>query len=69
MLRYSYVVKCEEVIKDSEGNIKEIYVKYDPKSRGGKGKKVKGMIHWVSAKTAVDVKVNLYDKLFTEADP
>jgi len=50
-LRYAYLVKCEEFIKDKNGNIKEIHVVYDPESLGGKssdGRKVKGIIHWVA---------------------
>lgn len=68
-LRYAYFIKCEEVIKDDEGNIVELRCTYDPLSKGGKspdGRKVKGTLHWVSASEAVDAEVRLYDKLFTK---
>ena len=67
-LRYAYILKCESVIKDETGNVIELRASIDPDSkRGGatSGRKVKGTIHWVSAKHAVDAEVNLYDRLFT----
>jgi glutaminyl-tRNA synthetase len=71
-LRYAYYIKCEEVIKDDAGNITELRCTYDPESKGGKtpdGRKVKGIIHWVSAEHAVKAEVRLYDRLFTDPDP
>lgn len=71
-LRYAYIVKCREAILDDEGNIVEIRCVYDPESRGGKspdGRKVKGTIHWVAAKTAKKAEVRLYDKLFLAENP
>lgn len=71
-LRYAYFIKCDEVIKDSSGNIKELRCSYDPETRGGNapdGRKVKGTIHWVAADTAVTAEVRLYDRLFNVPDP
>ncbi len=71
-LRYSYLIKCEEVIKDSEGNIIELRCSYDPESGNGSssdGRKVKGVIHWVSAEHAVKAEVRLFDNLFSKEDP
>lgn len=67
-LKYSYIVKCEEVIKDSNGNITEIRCTYDPASKPGAGewRSVKGTIHWVSVADAEKLEVRLIDKLFTE---
>lgn len=67
-LKYTYIVKCEEVIKDSDGNITEIRCTYDPTSRPGAGewRSVKGTIHWVSVADAEKLEVRLIDKLFTE---
>jgi glutaminyl-tRNA synthetase len=72
-LRYAYFVRCEEVVKDGEGNVVELRCTYDPETRGGDnppdGRKVKATLHWVSAKQAVDAEVRLYDTLFTVRDP
>ena len=71
-LRYAYFVTCTDVLKDEEGNITEVYCTYDPATRGGDspdGRKVKGTIHWVSAKHALDAEVRLYDRLFTKSNP
>ena len=72
-LRYAYIIKCEEVIKDSNtGEITELRCSYDPDTKSGTGssnKKVKGTIHWVSAEHAIDAEVRLYDRLFTVEDP
>ncbi|PIE56472.1 MAG: glutamine--tRNA ligase [Desulfobulbus propionicus] len=71
-LRYAYLVTCQEVIKDEAGNIVEIRCTYDPQTRGGAapdGRKVKGTIHWVSARHAQKVEVRIYDRLFSEAFP
>ena len=71
-LRYAYFIKCDEVIKDSEGNIVELRCSYDPASKGGNspdGRKVKGTIHWVSAEHAIDAEVRLFDRLFSKENP
>ena len=71
-LRYGYLIKCEEVIKDENGEIVELRCTYDPESAGGgssDGRKVKGVIHWVSAKDAVEAEVRLYDNLFSKEAP
>ncbi|WP_321368098.1 glutamine--tRNA ligase/YqeY domain fusion protein [uncultured Draconibacterium sp.] len=71
-LRYGYLIKCNEVIKDENGKIVELHCTYDPESKGGKssdGRKVKGVVHWVSAKHAVKSEVRLYDRLFTDEEP
>jgi glutaminyl-tRNA synthetase len=71
-LRYGYLIKCNEVIKDNEGNIIELHCTYDPESKGGKssdGRKVKGVVHWVSAEHAVKSEVRLYDRLFNDETP
>ncbi|PKP00217.1 MAG: glutamine--tRNA ligase [Bacteroidetes bacterium HGW-Bacteroidetes-8] len=69
-LKYSYIIKCEEVIKNSEGEITEIRCTYDPSSRPGTGewRSVKGTIHWVSAAHATEIDVNLFDRLFTNPE-
>ena len=71
-LRYAYIIKCEEVIKDDNGNIIELRCTYDPDTKSGTGKsnkKVKGTLHWVSAKHAVNAELRLYDRLFNVEDP
>jgi glutaminyl-tRNA synthetase len=71
-LRYAYIIKCEEVIKNDKGDVIELVCTYDPETKSGKGtskKKVKGTIHWVSTKHAVSAEVRLYDKLFTVENP
>ena len=71
-LRYAYFVTCTDVVKDAEGNVQEIHCTYDPASRGANspdGRKVKGTIHWVSAKYALPAEVRLYEQLFSVADP
>jgi glutaminyl-tRNA synthetase len=71
-LKYAYIIKCEEVIKDAAGNLTELRCTADLDSKSGgatAGRKVKGTIHWVSATHAVDAEVRLYDRLFTEAEP
>ncbi len=71
-LRYSYLIKCEEVVKDAEGNITELRCTYDPQSGDGSssdGRRVKGVIHWVSAAHAVEAEVRLFNPLFVTEDP
>jgi len=71
-LRFGYIIKCEEVIKNDAGEVIELHCSYDPDTRSGTGtsdKKVKGTIHWVSASHGVPAKVRLYDRLFTVPDP
>lgn len=71
-LRYGYFIKCEEVVKDDQGNVVELRCSYDPATRGGyapDGRKVQGTLHWVSASHALDAEVRLYDRLFTRPDP
>ena len=71
-LRYAYFITCTDVIKDSDGNVIELHCTYDPSTKSGSapdGRKVKGTIHWVSAKDAVDAEVRLYDRLFKKSDP
>ena len=71
-LKYAYIIKCEEVIKDAAGNILELRCTADLDSKSGganANRKVKGTIHWVSAAHSVDAEVHLYDRLFVEAEP
>ncbi len=71
-LKYAYIIKCDEVIKDAAGKLVELRCTADLDSKTGgatAGRKVKGTIHWVSAAHAVDAEVRLYDRLFTEAEP
>jgi glutaminyl-tRNA synthetase len=71
-LRYAYFIKCTGVVKDAQGNIKEVHCTYDPATRGGDSpdkRKVKATIHWVSAPHAFDAEVRLYEHLFTKPDP
>lgn len=71
-LKYAYIVRCDEVVKDAAGNITELRCTADLDSKTGgptAGRKVKGTIHWVSAHHAVDAEVRLYDRLFTRAEP
>jgi len=71
-LRYGYAITCNEVIQDDTGNVVELRCTYDPLTAKGQtpdGRKIKGIIHWVSAEQAVDAEVRVYDRLFTEANP
>ena len=70
-LRNAYVIRCNEVVKDELGNIVELRCSYDPDTLGKKpeGRKVKGVIHWVSANHAVEAEVHLYDRLFNHPNP
>ena len=65
-LKHAYIIKCESIVKDDEGNIVEVHCTYDPESKTGgatASRKVKGTLHWVSANHAVPVEVRLYDHL------
>ncbi|WKS96138.1 glutamine--tRNA ligase/YqeY domain fusion protein [Riemerella columbina] len=73
-LKSAYIIKAERVEKDENGEITTIYATYDPKSKSGSGteeslRKVKGTLHWVSAKHAEPIEVRIYDRLFTEPQP
>ncbi len=71
-LRYGYIIKCEEFVKNENGEIVELHCTYDPETKSGTGtskKKVKGTIHWVPAKQSVKAEVRLYDRLFISEDP
>ena len=71
-LKSAYIVKCSGCKKDEDGNVVEVYAEYDPATRGGNtpdGRKVRGTIHWVDAQNALDATCNLYDNLFSVADP
>ncbi|MBU8882775.1 glutamine--tRNA ligase/YqeY domain fusion protein [Kaistella sp. DKR-2] len=73
-LKSAYIIKAERVEKDENGEITAIYATYDPKSKSGSGteeslRKVKGTLHWVSAKHALPVEVRIYDRLFTTPQP
>ncbi|MDQ2659622.1 MAG: glutamine--tRNA ligase/YqeY domain fusion protein [Verrucomicrobiota bacterium] len=71
-LKYAYIIKCDEVIKDADGRVTELHCTADLESKSGgatSNRKVKGTIHWVSAPHALDAEVRLYDRLFTIAEP
>jgi glutaminyl-tRNA synthetase len=71
-LRFGYIIQCDEVIKNEAGDVVELRCSYDPDTRSGTGssdRKVKGTIHWVSCRHAIDASVRLYDRLFTDANP
>ncbi len=71
-LKGAYIIKCENVVKDADGNITQIECTYDPESHSGApgaARKVKGTLHWVSAAHAVDAEVRLYDRLFNVENP
>jgi glutaminyl-tRNA synthetase len=71
-LKYAYIIKCDEVVKDASGNITELRCTADLDSKTGgptAGRKVKGTIHWVSAAHSIDAEVRLYDRLFTVPEP
>lgn len=73
-LKNAYIIKAESVVKDDKGEVIEIHCSYDPQSRSGSGteesmRKVKGTLHWVSAKHAMEAEVRLYDRLFTVESP
>jgi len=71
-LRFAYIIRCDDVVKDDSGEVVELRCSYDPDTRSGAGtsdRKVKGTIHWVSAEHAVPAEIRLYDRLFTVPDP
>ncbi|MCF6280036.1 MAG: glutamine--tRNA ligase, partial [Flavobacteriaceae bacterium] len=73
-LKNAYIIKAESCVKDSEGNITEIHCTYDKDSRSGSGseaskRKVKGTLHWVSVKHAIQAEVRVYDRLFSDEAP
>ena len=71
-LRFGYIIRCDEVIRNEAGEITELRCSYDPDTRSGTGtsdRKVKGTIHWVSVQHAVPASIRLYDRLFTVPDP
>jgi glutaminyl-tRNA synthetase len=70
-LRYAYVIRCEEVIRDTDDNVIELHCSYDPATLGAnpEGRKVKGVIHWVSVVHGLEAEVRLYDRLFTHPSP
>lgn len=71
-LKSAYIVKCEGLKKDENGNIVEIHCTYDPESRSGSegsARKVKATLHWVSARHAIEAEVRLYDRLFLDSEP
>ncbi len=71
--RCAYWLNCEDFVKDDNGRITELHCTYDPETKGGEnppdGRKVKGTIHWVSARHAIDSEVRLYDRLFDHPNP
>ena len=70
--KFAYYITCNDVIKDDDGNIVELHCSYDKETKGGRssdGRKVKGTIHWVSAKHCFPAEVRLYDRLFTSISP
>ena len=71
-LKYDYIIKCDEVIKDDAGNVTELRCSVDLESKSGgatSSRKVKGTIHWVSAANAIEAEIRLYDRLFTVPEP
>jgi len=71
-LKHAYFIRCEEAVKDDEGNVVELRCTYDPETRGGNapdGRKVRGTLHWVSAAHALPAEVRLYDHMFTVENP
>ena len=69
-LKYTYIIKCEEVVKDAEGNVVELKCTYDPSTKpgGGEWRSVKGTIHWVSEDYAREIEIRNYDRLFLKED-
>jgi glutaminyl-tRNA synthetase len=69
-LKGAYIIRCEEVLKDANGNITELRCSYDPDSKSGtdSGRKVKGTLHWVEESAALKAEVRLYDVLFNDSE-
>ena len=70
--RYAFFLKCNDYVKDENGKVTELHCTYDPATRGGNspdGRKVKGTIHWVSAKHALDAEIRIYEHLFNKENP
>ena len=69
-LKYTYIIKCEEVVKDADGNVVELKCTYDPTTKpgGGEWRSVKGTIHWVSTEYAKEIEIRNYDRLFVKED-
>ena len=70
-LKYAYIIRCDQVVKDAQGEVSEIHCTYFPetKSGGGSDRKVKGTLHWISPAHALEAEVRLYDRLFNVPDP
>jgi glutaminyl-tRNA synthetase len=71
-LRYGYFITCTSVVKNEKGEVVEVHCTYDPATRGGNapdGRKVKSTIHWVSAASAIEAEVRIYETLFSKEDP
>ena len=71
-LKYAYIIRCDEVVKDNAGKVMELHCSVDLESKSGgatSNRKVKGTIHWVSTPLAIDAEVRLYDRLFTVPEP
>jgi glutaminyl-tRNA synthetase len=71
-LKFAYIIKCEEAIKDEQGNVTELHCTYIPESKSGhdtSGINVKGTLHWVEVTNAITAEVRLYDRLFKVEDP
>lgn len=71
-LKYGYIIKCNDFVKDADGNVAELHCEYIPESRSGSdtsGIKVKGTIHWLPVKHAVPAEIRMYDRLFNDEDP
>jgi glutaminyl-tRNA synthetase len=71
-LKFAYYITCNDVLKDSDGNITELHCTYDPETKGGMsedGRKVRGTLHWVSASKFIEADIRLYDRLFMDENP
>jgi glutaminyl-tRNA synthetase len=71
-LRYAYLITCQQAVRNAQGEVVELHCTYDPETKGGStpdGRKVKGTIHWVSARHGIPARVCLYDRLFTVEHP
>ena len=70
-LRYAYIIKCVDVVKNENGEVTELHCTFDPETKSGSGntRSVKGTIHWVSANHAIKAEVRLYDRLFIKENP